>query len=135
MSAPSKPASIRRQNTLGRVLGLGSAKAGSHHWVMQRLTAVALVPLSIWFTVVAVSLTGADYGTFIDWQAQFGNLVLMILFIGALFYHAQSGVQVVIEDYVSCKAIKVASIVATRFVAALGAVACWVAVVLVAVQG
>lgn len=126
---------MRRENVLGRVLGLGAAKTGMHHWTTQRLTSVALVPLSLWFVVSAVGLTGADYPVFVGWLSEFGNLVLMILFVAVVFHHAQAGVQVVIEDYVSCEATKIASIMLTKFVAMFGAVSCVVAILLVAFRG
>ncbi len=88
------------RSSLGRARGLGSAKEGVGHWWAQRLSAIALVPLSIWFVIAAVSLSGADYATFQAWMSIFGNALLMILTVAVLFYHAALGMQVVIEDYV-----------------------------------
>ncbi len=88
------------QSDLGRVRGLGSAKEGTSHWWGQRLTAVALVPLSLWFVYAVVSLNGGDYAAYVAWVKQPGTVLLLVLFIGILFYHSDLGIQAVIEDYV-----------------------------------
>ncbi|MCZ6509344.1 MAG: succinate dehydrogenase, hydrophobic membrane anchor protein, partial [Alphaproteobacteria bacterium] len=88
------------RSPLGRARGLGSAKSGTQHWWAQRLTAIALVPLTIWFVIAMVAATGSDYTTA---RAFIGNpvtAVLLVLLIVATFHHAQLGLQVVIEDYV-----------------------------------
>lgn len=122
------------RSSLGRVRGLGSAKEGVGHWWAQRVTAIALVPLSIWFVVAIVSLIGADYNTFQVWLAQFGNALLMILTVLVLFYHAHLGMQVVIEDYVHGEGMRVATLLAVKFVLASLAASCVLAVVLVALR-
>jgi succinate dehydrogenase / fumarate reductase membrane anchor subunit len=104
---------------LGRVRGLGSAKEGTDHWWMQRVTAVALIPLSLWFVIFIVGLTGTDYPVFKAAVAQPFNAVLLILLLFALFYHAVLGVQVVIEDYVHSEWLKVASLLLIKFAAVL----------------
>ena len=123
------------RTTLGRVRGLGSSHEGVGHWWVQRLTAVALVPLVIWFVISALSLTGADYATFQAWLGTFGNAVLLILLTIALFHHAQLGIQVVIEDYVHAEAPKVIGLIATKFVAAIAGASTVLAIVKVAVSG
>ena len=85
---------------LARARGLGSAKEGSHHWWHQRLTAIALVPLSLWFIFSLISMVGADYMTVVYWLRLPFVSVLLILFIVFLFYHTVLGLQVVIEDYI-----------------------------------
>ncbi len=85
---------------LGKVKGLGSARDGTHHWWMQRVTAIAMVPLGIWFVVSLVALAGADYPTMVAWVSNPFVTVLLLAFLLALFYHLKLGVQVVIEDYV-----------------------------------
>ncbi len=85
---------------LGRVRGLGSAKEGVQHWWMQRLTALALVPLSLWFIFTMVAHAGYDHGQIVGWLGHPSNAVLLILLLAATFHHAQLGLQVVIEDYV-----------------------------------
>jgi succinate dehydrogenase / fumarate reductase membrane anchor subunit len=122
------------RSTLGRVRGLGSAKEGVGHWWAQRVTAIALVPLSIWFVVAAISLMGADYADFQAWIGQFGNALLMILTVLVLFYHAHLGMQVIIEDYVHGERALVASLLIVKFVLAALAASCILAVVLVALR-
>jgi succinate dehydrogenase / fumarate reductase membrane anchor subunit len=105
------------RSSLGRVRGLGSAKEGVGHWWAQRLTAVALVPLALWFVFSLAGLAGAGYEAFAAWLGNHGNALLMILFVGTLFHHAQLGLQVVIEDYVHDEATKLVSLVVVKFAA------------------
>lgn len=85
---------------LGRVLGKGAAKEGVHHWWVQRMTAVALIPLAISFVVSLVSLPSLDYLTVHTWVHQSWTAVLLVLFIGLACWHSKLGLQVVFEDYV-----------------------------------
>ena len=106
---------------LGRVRGLGSAKEGTAHWWAQRLTAIALVPLVLWFAASLIVLAGADHATVAAWLRDPVAAVLMLLLILAGFHHAQLGMQVVIEDYVHSEGLKLALVTAVRFAAvALG---------------
>ena len=105
------------RSDLGRVRGLGSAKDGTSHWWAQRVTAVALVPLSIWFVFSVVNLVGVDKDGFKVWLNGPGSFVLMALFLIALFYHMQLGLQVVIEDYVHNERNKVISLVLNKLLA------------------
>ena len=106
---------------LGRVRGLGSAKEGTAHWWAQRLTAIALVPLVLWFAVSLIVLTGADRATVTEWLSDPVPAVLMLLLILAGFHHAQLGLRVVIEDYVHAEWFKLALVTAVKFAAiALG---------------
>ncbi len=113
------------QHPLGRVRGLGSAKTGSEHWWAQRVTAVALVPLTLWFIYSALALAGADYAAAKAWLGTPINAILMVLLVVATFHHVQLGLQVVIEDYIHGEASKVAALVAVK----LGCVALAVAAV------
>jgi succinate dehydrogenase / fumarate reductase, membrane anchor subunit len=88
------------RSPLGKVLGSGSAKEGVHHWWLQRLTSIALVPLTIWFVVSLLSLPSFEHVTVISWMAQSWTALLLILFILVATWHSQLGVRVVIEDYV-----------------------------------
>ena len=105
------------RSPLNRARGLGSAKSGVHHFWMQRLTAVALIPLVIWFAVSLVMLSGADYGMARSWLSSPFVMVLLILTICIGLYHGQLGIQVVIEDYVHNDGVKLALIVAVKFIA------------------
>ncbi|NQV54819.1 MAG: succinate dehydrogenase, hydrophobic membrane anchor protein [Rhodospirillales bacterium] len=105
------------RSNLARVRGLGAAKEGVGHWWAQRVTAVALVPLGLWFVFSTVSLAGADLVQFKAWLGEAGNLLLMVLFVGTAFYHMQLGVQAVIEDYVHGEAVKTASLITNKLAA------------------
>ncbi|MGZ0187101.1 MAG: succinate dehydrogenase, hydrophobic membrane anchor protein [Alphaproteobacteria bacterium] len=97
-------------NPLARVRGLGSAKDGSHHWIAQRMTAVALVPLTLWFVISLIGLIGGNLADIKAWLSSPFNAVLMILTLIAGFHHAQLGLQVVIEDYIHSHGCKIAAI-------------------------
>ncbi len=109
---------------LGRVRGLGSAKDGTAHFWAQRLTAVALVPLALWFVGALAAHAGADHGVAREWLAQPFTAVVMVLLVVAGFHHAQLGLQTVIEDYVATEWLRLTSIMAVKFGAvALGVTA------------
>ena len=95
MSAPNS-----MRTPLGRVRGLGSAKSGTHHWWMQRVTSLALLPLVLWFIFAMLSLAGAGYAEARVFLARPWNALLMLSLIGFSFHHIAGGLQVVIEDYV-----------------------------------
>ena len=95
---------------LGRVRGLGSAKEGVSHWWTQRVTALALIPLAVWFVASVISLAGADYPAVAIWLGSPVVAGLMILLLIATFYHAALGLQVVVEDYVHDEGTKLAAI-------------------------
>ncbi|MGB5233946.1 MAG: succinate dehydrogenase, hydrophobic membrane anchor protein [Candidatus Macondimonas sp.] len=100
---------------LSRANHLGSAREGANHWWWQRLTALALVPLLLWLVGSLVCLIGADYLTMRSWVARPTVTVALVTLLIALFYHAQLGLQVVLEDYVHAEGLKLASLVAVRF--------------------
>jgi len=113
---------------LARARGLGSARVGVHHWWAQRLTAIALIPLVVWFAISLVMMSGADYGAVRAWIGSPVVMVLLILTIAIGLHHGQLGLQVVIEDYVHGDGFKLALIVAVRFIAVLFGLAAIVAV-------
>lgn len=96
--------------------GLGSAKGGLQHWWTQRVTAVALIPLTLWFGIAIVLVPRANYRTIVDWISSPWNTVLLIATIIAVFYHAIMGLQVIIEDYVQTEWIKIVAILATKLI-------------------
>jgi succinate dehydrogenase / fumarate reductase membrane anchor subunit len=102
---------------LARVRHLGSAKDGTAHWWAQRLTAIALVPLSIWCVASMVVLTGAPHMDVAAWLSRPLPVILMILLIVATFHHAQLGLQAVIDDYVHQPVLRVASLMIVKFAA------------------
>lgn len=101
------------------VRGLGSAREGTGHWWGQRVTAMALAPLSIWFLWFAATLPDANHGTVSAALGHPLNAVLMLAFVWTLFYHAYLGLQVVIEDYVHPRALEITLMVLIRFGAVL----------------
>jgi succinate dehydrogenase / fumarate reductase membrane anchor subunit len=118
------------RHPIARVRGLGSAKEGTGHWVAQRVTAVALLPLVLWFAWAATGLDGyADARAFL---AQPLNAVLTAALVVCLFQHAHLGVQVVIEDYVHVRWLEVVLQVAVKFIAFLAAAASLLAIVRIA---
>jgi succinate dehydrogenase / fumarate reductase membrane anchor subunit len=104
----------RMRSPLSRARGLGSAKAGVEHWFMQRVTAVALIPLTLWFMASLIARAGGDYGSFIVWLRTPSVTIVMVLLLLALFYHTALGLQVVIEDYVHSASAKISAVVAAR---------------------
>jgi len=117
---------------LKRARGLGSAKDGTHHFVIERLTALALVPLSLWAIYLALSLMHADYAGARAIVQQPLNATFLSAFVIAMFWHMQLGLQVVIEDYVHLRWLEVAAQIGVKFVCAVGALACVLAIVRIA---
>jgi succinate dehydrogenase / fumarate reductase membrane anchor subunit len=105
------------RSPLGRVRGLGSAKDGTGHWWAQRLTALALIPLGVWFCASVIAMTGADYAAVAAWAGSPLVAGLLILLLAATFYHAALGLQVVIEDYVHHEMTKLLLVLAVKAIA------------------
>jgi succinate dehydrogenase / fumarate reductase membrane anchor subunit len=116
------------RSPLGRARGLGSAKAGAAHWWTQRLTSLALVPLTLWFLCAVIRLLGAGRDDVVAWLAGPLPIVLMIALVIATFHHMQAGLQVVIEDYVDNDWLRVGSILLVKGLSGLLALACIVSV-------
>ncbi|MEM1437592.1 MAG: succinate dehydrogenase, hydrophobic membrane anchor protein [Pseudomonadota bacterium] len=102
------------KSPLGKALGLGSAKEGTEHWWTQRVSAVAMAPLMLWFVISMLVLPAYDYSAVSAWLAAPVNAVLMLLASFTLLYHSALGTQVVIEDYVKGPA-KVVTLILVRF--------------------
>ena len=100
---------------LGKVLGLGSAKEGTDHWWGQRVSAVALVILGLWFMASMAQMDHYDYLTVVKFVAQPLNSVLLAILSVVLCYHSYLGVQVVIEDYIHGPAAKISMLLLSRF--------------------
>lgn len=120
------------QSSLGRVRGLGSAKEGVGHWWAQRVTAIALVPLTIWFVIAVIPLIGVDLATFQEWLGVFGNALMMTLLLIALFYHAHLGMEIVITDYVHQEAALIITLLVVRLLLFALAASGVLAIILVA---
>ena len=98
------------RSPLAKVRGLGSAKSGTLHWWMQRVTAVALIPLSYWLITFLNLSFHAPYQYMVVWLIAPVNTVCIIAWVLAAFYHAALGLQVVIEDYIAAEGIKIIAV-------------------------
>jgi succinate dehydrogenase / fumarate reductase, membrane anchor subunit len=102
------------RSPLGHARGLGAAKEGVAAWWLERVLAVALVPLTLWFTASLIALSGRDYAALVTWLRTPLAALLMVLLLIALFSHLALGLQVVIEDYVHSW-VKIPTLMAARF--------------------
>jgi succinate dehydrogenase / fumarate reductase membrane anchor subunit len=102
------------RSSLGQALGLGSAKGGVEQWWLERVTAIALAPLTVWFAASIIWHMGSDYVTVITWLRTPIATILMVLLLIGLFYHMALGLQVVIEDYIH-SGIKIPALIGMRF--------------------
>jgi succinate dehydrogenase / fumarate reductase, membrane anchor subunit len=120
------------RSPLGRVLGMGSAKEGTAHWWAQRVTAVALVPLTLWFVISLLTLPGLDYDTVHAWAALPSSGFLSSLLVAVLAYHSYLGTIVIVEDYVTSTGTKIISLLLLRFAYVLSGGVCIFAILRVA---
>ena len=113
-------------------LGLGSARSGAHHFMALRITSVALIALCVWFVWLVLAALHTDYAGARALVAEPWNAVLMIAFLIASFWHAQLGLQTIVEDYVHAKGLEIATQIAIKFACFLGAAASVLAVIRIA---
>ncbi len=113
---------------LAKARGLGSAKDGTHHFWVQRLTAVALIPLTVWFALSLASLATAGQAEVVTWMKSPLSATLMLSFIMAGFWHMKLGLQVVIEDYVHTEATKITCLILNNLIAIFLALAAFLSV-------
>ncbi len=125
----------RMRSPLGRAIGYGSAKEGVDHWWAQRISAVALIPLCLWFVAAIVGLVGADLEAVQNWVSLPLPAILLLLLVIAAFYHAALGLQVVIEDYVHSELVKLGLVIVARLLCFSFAVAGIYAVLSLALAG
>jgi succinate dehydrogenase / fumarate reductase membrane anchor subunit len=133
MASNEHAGEVTLRSPLGRVRGLGSAKGGTHHWWMQRVTSMSLLPLTIWFALSAASLAGASHVETVAWIGRPWNAVLLLATIGLTFHHMAAGLQVIIEDYANNEWAKMAGILAIKAICVLLALASALAVLKIAV--
>jgi len=126
---------MKFRTALYNVRGLGSAKSGTHHWWMQRVTAIALIPLMLWLAWSLARLSGLDYAAALAWVRSPTTSVLLISTLLALVYHAKLGLQVVIEDYVHAEGVKFISLIAIKFLCLLLALTGVLAVLRISLAG
>ena len=121
------------ESPLRRALGLGPAKEGSRHWYAQRLSAIAVAILGIWVFVALAGLDGVDLDRVRAWLSAPLAATLLLLLIGTLAWHTILGLQVVIEDYVGARGLRIALLIGTKFAFVLAAAAGAIAVLRLAV--
>lgn len=123
------------RSPLSKAIGLGSAKHGFSHWWWQRVTAIALIPLSLWFVFSMVNLAGASYDQVQAWLSSPINATITLLFTLTALFHGQTGLQVIIEDYVPTKWINLVLLLGTKFAAVIMAVLATISVLKVVLGG
>jgi succinate dehydrogenase / fumarate reductase membrane anchor subunit len=124
-----------RRSQLGRARGLGAAHEGVSHWWQERVSALALVPLTLWFVFGVLSLLGADQPAVAVWIGHPVNAVLLLALIAMTFHHAALGLQVVYEDYIDSAGPRTAAILATKAAALLLGLLAALAVLKLALAG
>jgi len=135
MSESKAPQIAIMRSMLGRARGLGAAKSGTHHWWTQRVTAIALIPLSLWFVISIFMLIGAPRAAVAAWASGPITATLLLATIAALFQHMYLGVQVVIEDYIHSDRQRVVWLLAVKGICVLLALAASVSVLKLAFSG
>jgi succinate dehydrogenase / fumarate reductase membrane anchor subunit len=113
----------------------GSAKHGASRWMAERVTALALIPLSLWAVYAVIALAPLPYEGVVAWLQHPWNTVLAVLFIASAFYHMGMGLQVVVEDYIHKHATLIALLLLNALVWGLGAVVAIISILKVAFSG
>jgi succinate dehydrogenase / fumarate reductase membrane anchor subunit len=126
---------MKYRTALHDVRGLGSAKDGTRHWWIQRITSLALVPLTLWLAYYLARIASMGYEQALVWVRSPLTSVLLLSTILALAYHAKLGLQVVIEDYVHREGVKLAALIGVNFLTLLLGLASALAVLRVALAG
>lgn len=121
------------RSSLAGARGLGSAKSGTGHFWAQRVSAIALAPLTIWFVICLASQFGASYDSVTEWLSSPIQASLLAIYLAAIFFHAQLGLQTVLEDYVHAEGIKMASLIGLQLLNILLAVSAVVSVLMILV--
>jgi succinate dehydrogenase / fumarate reductase membrane anchor subunit len=131
----SAPTQTIMRSTLGRARGLGSAKSGTAHWWAERVTSIALVPLTLWFVLAVYRLAGVPAAQVAHWASNPVNATLLLALIVVTFHHMALGLQVVLEDYIHNDMQRLGAVVAMKAVTGLLAIAAIIAVLKLAVTG
>lgn len=126
---------MKFRTPISQAKGLGSAKEGAHHWWMQRLTAVALVPLTLWFTFAIASRVDAGFEEMHQWISNPWVAAFLLLFFAISYYHGAIGVQVVLEDYVSAEGTRMLINLAVKFMLVVLGTASAIAIITIAATG
>jgi succinate dehydrogenase / fumarate reductase membrane anchor subunit len=120
---------------LSRALGLGSAKHGAAHWIAERVSAIALIPLTLWGAYSVIRLAGGDYGFAVHWVGQPLNATLLVLTLAIGFWHMHAGLRVVVEDYIHKTLTKQALLILNLFVCGLAGALAIFSILKVALSG
>ena len=110
---------VSYRTPLSRARGLGAAKHGVTHWISERVSSIALVPLTLWMVFAVLRLAAGDYQFAVHWIAQPLNAVLMVLLLAISFWHMASGMRVIVEDYIHVTLNKSALLILNLFVCGL----------------
>lgn len=133
MSDAKKSKSIHSPLSVAR--GSGSAQEGTHHWLNERIAAIASMPLLLWLVWSVTHMGAVDYATFTLWLARPLNAVLMILSVVSVFYHAALGSQVIVEDYVHHEGLKLAKLIGLKLFFAAAGISCVFSILKIAFAG
>lgn len=117
---------------LHKVQGLGAAHSGTSHFWRQRITALALVPLGLWFTYAILGLIGTNEVAILSFLAHPWNALLMAAFAATMLYHMSLGLQVVVDDYIHSTGMKIFCLLLIRFVMIATTVTCIFALIRIA---
>lgn len=126
---------MKFRSPLKNARGLGSANKGLSHWWLQRVSAVALIPLCLWFIYSLLSLFSAPHAVVVSWFGSPKNSSLMLLFVLISLYHGQTGIQVIIEDYIHTKSVSLTLMLLVKGGSLLLAVVAAVSILKVAIGG
>ena len=135
MSDHKAPQIAIMRSMLGRARGLGAAKSGTQHWWSQRVSALALIPLALWFVISIFTLIGAPRAVVAAWASGPITAALLLATVAALFQHMYLGVQTVIEDYIHNERQRMVWLLAIKGITALLALAAAVSVLKLAFSG
>ena len=120
---------LNYRSALGQIRGLGSAHKGTQHWWMQRVTAIALVPLGLWLIYALVTIHTYDYAVTLYWLTRPHNALLMLVTVTCGLYHAFLGLHVIIDDYIHHPVTKIILIVTLRIIVSLMALSAFISII------
>lgn len=120
---------------LSRARGLGAAKHGASHWIAERVSSIALVPLTLWAAYAVIRLAAGDYAYAVRWIGEPLNATLMVLTLAVSFWHMQAGLRVVVEDYIHRALTKSALLILNLFVCGLAGALAIFSILKVALSG
>ncbi|MFL5295588.1 MAG: succinate dehydrogenase, hydrophobic membrane anchor protein [Phenylobacterium sp.] len=126
---------VSYRTPLSRARGLGAAKHGAGHWISERVSSIALVPLTVWAAYGVIRLAAGDYGLAVHWISDPLNATLLVLTLAIAFWHMHSGMRVIVEDYIHKTLTKSALLLLNLFVCGLAAALAIFSILKVALSG